>query len=257
VGLPRGTLAGRLGAVSPAGGTAGGVGVLSAGRRGSGGGAGVGLNRTCQASNTATDSAIAISARFSITFWSSCTPARLRQRMAHRIDQLGKGMCERSGAGDEAEPDPLGRRQRLSSSVRLSEASPRSVPHHAASEPATDCEAYGARAGLPSPQQHERGALHARPASEEPIELRSGPEPLRPREPRAGARHVRHLSSPSADAAPWRAGASAPSGRPLSPCARGTRASSRAGDGSVGTSASRLPPSARNAHSLPILQMPM
>jgi hypothetical protein len=60
--------------------------------------------------------------------------------------------------------------------------------------------------------------------------------------------------SPSTGAALWRAAASTPFGRPSSPCVHGSRASSRAGDGSVGTSASRLPPSAHNAHSLPILQ---
>ena len=57
---------------------------------------------------------------------------------------------------------------------------------------------------------------------------------------------------PSAAGALWRAAASAPSGRLSSTCAHGTRASWRAADGSVGTSASRLPPrcalSAQPAH---------
>ena len=52
-------------------------------------------------------------------------------------------------------------------------------------------------------------------------------------------------------AAPWRADASAPFGRLWSPSARGTRASWPAGDDSVGTSASRVPPHGRNAHSRP------
>ena len=64
------------------------------------------------------------------------------------------------------------------------------------------------------------------------------------------------LLSLSAGVAPWRAAASAPSGRLSTTCVHGTRASWRAADGSVGTSASRLPPGARNAHSPPILQMP-
>jgi hypothetical protein len=71
---------------------------------------------------------------------------------------------------------------------------------------------------------------------------------------RAGTAPGTPLSLPAGDAL-WRAAASAPSGRLSSTCAHGTRASWRAGDGSVGTSASRLPPSARTAHSLPILQM--
>ena len=71
---------------------------------------------------------------------------------------------------------------------------------------------------------------------------------------RAGAAPGTPLSLSTGDA-PWRAAASAPSGRLSSTCAPGIRASWRAGDGSVGTSASRLPPSARNAHSPPILQM--
>ena len=62
--------------------------------------------------------------------------------------------------------------------------------------------------------------------------------------------------SQSAAGALWRADASAPSGRLSSPYARGSRGSWHAADGSVGTSASRLPPSARDEHSLPILQMP-
>ena len=71
---------------------------------------------------------------------------------------------------------------------------------------------------------------------------------------RAGAAPGTPLSLSAGDAL-WLAAASAPSGRLSSTCARGTRASWHAGDGSVGTSASRLPPSARTAHSLPILQM--
>jgi len=59
----------------------------------------------------------------------------------------------------------------------------------------------------------------------------------------------------SAGVALWRAAASAPSGRPSSTCARGTHASWRAVDGSVGTSVSLRPPGARPAHSPLILQM--
>ena len=76
-------------------------------------------------------------------------------------------------------------------------------------------------------------------------------EPLSPREHRAGGRRPRHGASRRVDAAPWRADASAPFGRLWSPSARGTRASWPAGDDSVGTSASRVPPHGRNAHSRP------
>ncbi len=71
---------------------------------------------------------------------------------------------------------------------------------------------------------------------------------------RAGTAPGTPLRLPAGDAL-WRAAASAPSGRLSWTCARGIHASWRAGDGSVGTSASRLPPSAHNAHSPLILQM--
>ena len=71
---------------------------------------------------------------------------------------------------------------------------------------------------------------------------------------RAGPAPGTPLRLPAGDAL-WRAAASAPSGRLSWTCAPGIHESWRAGDGSVETSASRLPPSARNAHSPPILQM--
>jgi len=83
-----------------------------------------------------------------------------------------------------------------------------------------------------------------------------------PRDRSRSARGSRARAAPgtplslSAGVALWRAAASAPSGRLLSTCAPGIHASWRAAAGSVGTSASPHPPSARRAHSPLILQMP-
>jgi hypothetical protein len=179
----------------------------------------------------------------------------LPQGASHRDHQLREGSRQSTRACYEAEANAHPWQSAPLSPVGLPETPPRSVPHHAAPEPATCSKAHGSRPGLPPPEQHERRLLHAGPAPEQPVKLGPGSQPLRPRQrcPR-GRRPGHFCPSPSTGAALWRAAASAPSGRPSSPCVRGIRGSSPAGDGSVGTSASRLPPSPRNAHSLPILQ---
>jgi hypothetical protein len=184
----------------------------------------------------------------------SVPPRRGDQRPGHRGHQPREWNRQRSSAGDEAEAKALRRELGTLPPVRLPEASPRPVPHHAPPEPATRDEARGARAGLPHPQEDEGWALDTRPAVKQPVELCPRPEPLRPRQPRARGRRLGHAASPSAGADPWRAGASAPSGRLSWPCADGTRASWPAGAGSVGTSASPRPPRGCYAHSPPILQ---
>ena len=179
----------------------------------------------------------------------------LPQGAGHRGHQLREGSRQGTRACDEAEANAHPWQSAPLSPVGLPETPPRSVPRHAAPEPATCSEAHGSRPGLPPPEQHECRLLHAGPAPEQPVKLGPGSQPLRPRQRCPRGRRPGHFRpSPSTGAAPWRAAASAPSGRPSSPCVHGSRGSSRAGDGSVGTSASRLPPSAHNAHSLPILQ---
>ena len=179
----------------------------------------------------------------------------LPQGAGHRGHQLREGSRQGTRACDEAEANAHPWQSAPLSPVGLPETPPRSVPRHAAPEPATCSEAHGSRPGLPPPEQHECRLLHAGPAPEQPVKLGPGSQPLRPRQRCPRGRRPGHFRpSPSTGAALWRAAASAPSGRPSSPCVHGSRGSSRAGDGSVGTSASRLPPSAHNAHSLPILQ---
>jgi hypothetical protein len=181
----RGTAAGRGGPAStPLGGATGALPTASGGWARSGAG-GVGASQSCHASSTATDRAIAISERFSMTFWFLSTAlARLRQRTPHRVDELVETTREGRLACDEAETDAVGRRELALPPVGFPQAAPRAVPHHAAPETAPHRETDRPRPGLPAPQQHERGALHARPTPEESLELSSGPEPLRPPESR-------------------------------------------------------------------------
>jgi hypothetical protein len=181
----------------------------------------------------------------------------LPQGADHRGHQLKEGSRQGTRACDEAEANTHPWQSAPLSPVGLPETPPRSVPRHAAPEPAPCSEAHGSRPGLPPPEQHKCRLLHAGAAPEQPVKLGPGSQPLRPRQRCPRGRRPGHFRpSPSTGAALWRAAASAPFGRPSSPCVHGSRGSSRAGDGSVGTSASRLPPSAHNAHSLPILQRP-
>jgi hypothetical protein len=182
-------------------------------------------------------------------------PRALSERAGHLAHELGEGPCQGRSAGDEAETDSLRRQEAPLPPIRLTESPPRSVPDDATPKPATYGEAHGAWTGLPHREQHERRALHAGPTPEQPIELRPGPQPFSPREHRAEGRRPGHVANRIVGAALWRADASAPFGRLWSPSARGTRASWPAGDDSVGTSASRLPPRGCYAHSPPILQM--
>ena len=196
--------------------------------------------KNCQPRRTATDRAIAISARFSILLSASIGPAapRLPSAPAIAATSPANGTVSAPRRAMKQRRRPSGgswaRCRRYASRRRRRARFLTTLPP--SRRPATKPAARGA--GLPHPQEDEGGALDARPAVEQPVELRPGPEPLRPRQPRAGGRRPGHAASPSAGADPWRAGASAPSGRLSWPCAGGTRASWPAGAGSVGTSAS-------------------
>jgi hypothetical protein len=144
--------------------------------------------QNCQATSTATDSAIAISERFSILFTPSPPPQlpSLRQCTPHHTDELVKGTAKGGRAGDEAEPDSVGWHEPSLPAVGFPQPPPSAVPHYATTQSAANSKAHRPRSGLSAPQQHECGALHARPTPEESLELCSGPEPLRPRQSRGG-----------------------------------------------------------------------
>jgi hypothetical protein len=199
-----------------------------------------------------TDNAIARSARFSILYSLLRSGTRtLPKRAGHVVHQLSERPGQGRATSNEADTDTRRGQEAPPPSIRLAEPPPGPVPDHAAPEPATGGEAHGAWARLAHPEQHERRAFHPGPPPEQLIEFGPGPEPLSPRKHRAGGRRPRHGASRRVDAAPWRADASAPFGRLWSPSARGTHASWPAGDDSVGTSASRVPPHGRDAHSRP------
>jgi hypothetical protein len=175
--------------------------------------------------------------------WLAGRAGRASERLSDRRHELVERARQDRSSRDEAEPQTVGRSRMPLEPVGFSKPPPRPIPYHASAEPAPHRKAHRPEPRLPPPEQHEGRALDARPTPEESVELRSRPEPLRSGHAQADERLPRHEASPSAGGAPWRAGASAPSGRLSSPCARGTRGSWPAGDGSVGTSASRLPPS--------------
>jgi hypothetical protein len=91
----------------------------------------------------------------------------LTQGAGHRGLQLSEGGCQRAWACNEAEANTQPGQSTPLAPVGLPEAPPRSVPRHAATEPATRSEAHGSRPGLPPPEQDERRLLHhARAAPE-------------------------------------------------------------------------------------------